>query len=473
MNELGALAVLPSLLAIVLAVWTRQVFVSLIGGIWLGCSLLAASPVAGLADSIDRVVAVLSSAGDARVIIFTLCVGGFIALIEASGGVRGFVNWLEHRRWANSPKQSQWLAWMIGVFIFIESNITVLVAGTTAKPLFDRFKVSREKLAYIIDSTSAPICILIPFNAWGAFNLGLLDGAGVEDPLSVFISAVLLNLYAITAVVIAALVITFDINIGPMAKAEALARASVADEEQADLNTSRVEDVTAPLVSGPGFASNMLLPILVLVLAMPLGLWITGKGDLIEGSGSTSVLWAVLSATLVAGTMLWWRARGAVSFESISQRYFYGAGKMVPVALILMLALALGAVSRELQAGAYIASLVKDSLPMVVLAPVLFLIASAVAFAIGSSWGTFALMIPLAVQASSVVGIPVELLIAAVLSGGVFGDHASPISDTTVIASMAADVDHIEHVRTQLPYALIAGVISVVGFFLLSLFMIA
>jgi len=464
MQDLGVLSVLPSLLAIVLAVWTRQVFVSLIGGIWLGCTLLLMNPLAGLSLALDKTIGVLSSAGDARVIVFTLCVGGLIALLEYSGGVRGFVAWLERRQWANSPKQAQCLAWVIGVVIFIESNITVLVAGTTARPLFDRFKVPREKLAYIIDSTSAPICILIPFNAWGAFNLGLLSGSGVEQPLSVFVSAIFLNLYAITAVVMTGLVIAFDINIGPMRRAKAC-QSVMPEPIHAELRFDHSSG--SNIDSSKQGAALMLLPLLVLILAMPIGLWLTGDGNLMTGSGSKSVLAAVLLAAVVAAIMI--MAKGLAGAGDIINEYMRGAGKLVPVAAILLLALALGGISKELEAGTYIAGLLKDNLPSYALLPMLFLVAAAVAFAIGSSWGTFAIMIPIAISAATVMELAPAAFVAAVLSGGIFGDHASPISDTTVISSMAADVDHIEHVRTQLPYALIAAGLSAIGFLLMGL----
>ncbi len=479
MQELGVAVLLPSLLAIVLAIWTRKVFVALIAVIWLGCYLLGGNPITAIADSIDRVVKVLSSAGDARVVLFTLCVGGLIALIEANGGLRAFVSWLEAKRWGQSRKQAQGLAWFSGVLIFIESNITVLVAATTAKPLFDRFKISRAKLAYIIDSTSAPICILIPFNAWGAFNLGLLSGAGVEDPLSVFFQAILLNFYAIFAVLLAAAVIALDLNWGPMKASEQAAQNTEFNNTELNHAQALGASQEAPLTAGDakGGVSDatrlettsaasplaMLLPVLTLILVMSLGLWITGDGDLRQGSGSTSVLWAVLAASTVAASFMWRQQK------VMSEADFSGAGKMVPVALVLMLALALGAISRELQAGDYLAQVLQGSMPKALLLPVVFLLASAVAFAIGSSWGTFSLLIPLAVPLAASLDLPLAALVAAVLSGGVFGDHASPISDTTVISSMAAEVDHIEHVRTQLPYALLAALAAMLGFLFIGL----
>lgn len=219
------ISILPPVLAIVLAIASRQVYLSLAGGIWLGWTILNDWNVgAGLGAAIESTVTVLGSPGDARTIMFTLVIGALIATIEASGGVSGFVHWLERNRWVTGGRRAQLLAWVIGVVVFIESNITVLVAGSVARPLFDRYRTSREKLAYIIDSTSAPICILIPLNAWGAYNLGLLESVGVEGALGVFLQSILYNYYAFAAVLIALGVILFKWDVGPMKAAEARAR---------------------------------------------------------------------------------------------------------------------------------------------------------------------------------------------------------------------------------------------------------
>jgi tetracycline resistance efflux pump len=221
MQEPTWVSVLPPLLAIGLAIATRQVYLSLASGVWLGWTILAGwNPLAGIAGAIDGSVSVLGDAGNARVILFTLVIGALIATVEASGGVRGFVAWVEHRRFVTNGRRAQLLAFMVGVVIFIESNITVLVAGAIGRPLFDRFRVSRERLAYIIDSTSAPICILIPLNAWGAYVLGLLNESGVENPLGAFVASIPLNFYALAAVLLTLGSILFNIELGPMKRAD-------------------------------------------------------------------------------------------------------------------------------------------------------------------------------------------------------------------------------------------------------------
>lgn len=468
MTEPTWTSVLPPLLAIALAIVSRQVIPSLFAGIWLGWwQLGGANPLGALAAAIEGCIAVLGDAGDARVIAFTLVIGAMIATMEHSGGVRGFVDWLERRRWVTTPRRAEWLAWVTGIVVFIESNVTLLVAGAVARPLFDRFRISRERLAYLIDSTSAPVCILIPLNAWGAFNLGLLESTAVADPLTTFVTAIPLNLYALAAVALAALSIATGWNPGPMARAEERTRGG-------RLLWPGATPMVDPALLGAQAAGErmaspafMLAPILVMVITVPLGLTITGDGNPAAGSGSTSVLWGVLAGLATVWVMALVRQRRRVDeLMNVSLR---GAGGLLPVALILLLALALGDVTRALGTGEFVARAVSDNVPAALLPALIFAAAAFTAFSIGSSWGTFAIMIPVAIPIALTLGEPPALLLAAALSGGVFGDHASPISDTTVVASMAAATDHIDHVRTQLPYALAAGAAALAGFLVLGM----
>jgi len=465
MMEPTWISVLPPVLAIALAIWTKQVYLSLAGGAWFAWTILEGwNPFAGVASTIEATVGVFD--GDAEVILFTLVIGALIATIEASGGVRGFVTLLEENRWVDSPRRAQLLAWGTGVVIFIESNITVLVAGAISRPLFDRYKCSREKLAYIIDSTSAPICILIPMNAWGAYNLGILEGLGVENALTVFLQAIVLNFYAIAAVLIVFVVIVWGIDIGPMKKAEARTRAGqvlwpdatpMIDEEV--LSPEPIEGVSPSAV-------NMVAPIAAMVLFMPVSLYITGKGVLREGSGSTSVLWSVLMGLAVAWVLL--LSKRAFTVDALVKVALKGAGALVPLALILTLALALGDVIEALGTGRYVAQVTAGTMPNFIYLPLVFLVSAGIAFSTGTSWGTFAIMLPIAVPAALTLGLPLPPFVAASLAGGIFGDHCSPISDTTIISSMAAATDHIDHVRTQLPYALLGGAIAAVCFAILG-----
>ena len=461
-------SVIPPLLAIGLAIATRQVILSLSIGLWMGAWLLGSgNPLAAIPKAIDAVINVFTDPGDTRVLVFTLVIGGLIATIEKLGGVRGFIHLLQEKKWVTGSGRAQWLAFGTGVAVFIESNITLLIAGAISRPLFDRYRVSREKLAYIIDATSAPICVLIPLNAWGAVIVSLLASSGIENPIDVFIGAILLNFYAIFAVLVCALVIWSDFDIGPMRAAQKRTAEGrflwpnatpMVDPSLIEAEQSRQPQDSAKL---------MLLPVLALVLSMPLGLFITGEGDLTAGSGSTSVLWAVLIALGVAWAIVLGSRRATL--ETLMQLFLKGAGGLLPVAMILLFSLALGDVANALGTGVFVAQLAQETIPSALLLPLLFLLSAFIAFSIGSSWGTFAIMIPLAMQIVAALDMNASVFLAAVLSGAVFGDHASPISDTTVVASMAAATDHIDHVRTQLPYALISAGLATVAFFVSGL----
>ena len=462
-------SLLPPVLAIGLAIWTRQVYLSLAAGIWLAYTILSGwNPLAGLGAAIDGLVMVFEDAGNTRVLLFTLVIGALIATVEAGGGVRGFIEMLERKGWANTPRGARLLSFLVGVVIFIESNITVLVAGAVSRPVFDRQNRSREMLAYLIDSTSASICILIPLNAWGAYILGLLNEQGIEDPLRLFVSSIPYNVYALAAVGLAAFVAVTGWAFGPMKRAEARAERGERFAPGAAPDVDESALVPAPLGKIPPRTLNMLLPLGVMVVAMPLGLLVTGDGNLLDGSGSTSVLWAVLAGLLVAWVLM--LAQRGMSVEELTTTGLKGAGGMLGMAFVLLLALALGSVTRDLGAGLYVAGGISGSgMGPSLLLPLVFLTGAFVAFSTGTSWGTFAIMIPIAVPAAAALGLPLAPFLAASLAGGIFGDHASPISDTTIVSSLAAATDHISHVRTQLPYALLAGGVSIVGFALIGL----
>ncbi len=390
--------------------------------------------------------------------MFTFVIGAVIATVQASGGFTGFVDWVERRQWVDSPRRARLMAWLLGVVIFIESNITVLVAGSVSRPLFDRFRISREKLAYLIDSTSAPICVLIPFNAWGAYILGILAGLQVADPILVFGGSILFNFYAILSVILAFAVAYAGWAWGGMRSAESrvaggtlLRAGSVPAMDTDHLVPDSVEEAKPR-------ARNMVVPIVTLIALMPIGLLITGEGDITRGAGATSVLWAVLGSLAIAWIML--LAQRTMDLDTLTRVGLRGAGGLVGLAIVLLLALALGNVTREMGTGVYVAGLVEGVFPPYLLLPLTFLVAGGIAFATGTSWGTFAIILPISVPTAMVLGLPLAPFVAASLSGGIFGDHSSPISDTTIISSMAAAVDHIDHVRTQLPYALSAGAVA-------------
>ncbi len=464
MDTYGWLSILPPVLAILMAIKTRQVYPSLILGIWLGWTIIYGwNPLAGLIHTVDTLVAVFKDADNTRVILFSALIGAVITFTQYSGGMKGFVNWIIGKGLVKTRKSAGLMAWFLGVIIFIESSICVLVSGAVSRPIFDRLKISREKLSYILDSTSAPKCVLIPLNAWGAFVLGLLAAQGIQDPVRVFISSIPLNFYAITALALVLVVILYGKDIGPMKKAEKRVR------EEGKL----LRDGAEPLISEDvvmfekkeGISPrpiNMVLPVAVMVLMMPVVLFISGKGNLMEGSGSVSVLWAVICG--IAAGAISYRVQGIMKAKEITDTFMKGVGGMVPLASLMILAFAIGDTCEALGTGPFVARAAESALNPGLIPAIMFVVSSFIAFSTGTSWGTFAIMIPIAVHMINLIGLHPGLVIASVLGGGVFGDHCSPISDTTIISSMAAATDHIDHVRTQMPYALLAGMVSLLLF---------
>lgn len=454
------LSVLPPLVAIFTAIVSKQVFLSLFAGIWLGWIVLdGGHPIAGLRDAIQACVDVFKDEGNTRVIAFSAMVGSLLAFTQRSGGVTGFVNWVTERGYVKSPRGAQILAWLVGLGIFVESSITCLVAGAIARPLFDRFRLSREKLAYLVDSTSAPVCILIPMNGWGAFVMSLLVAQGVAAPINVLIGTIPLNFYSLLAVLYALYISLTGRDWGPMARAERRARETgkvLRDGAEPLVST---EVLTLPAKEGLApRARNMIVPLLVMLLMIPVGLSVTGKGNLMAGSGSTSVLWAVMAATALAGAM--YLAQRMFTLGESMDLFFKGMGGLMPLALLMMFAFAIGATCGKLETGRYVAGLAQGLLSPALVPFILFWVSCFISFATGTSWGTFAIMLPIGVPMVNVLGSHLALTVASVLAGGVFGDHCSPISDTTIISSMSAGSDHIDHVNTQLPYAVAMAVIA-------------
>ena len=465
-NDPQWFSILPPIIAIILAIKTKQVIPSLFAGIWIGCFLLnELDPITGLAESFESIINVFSDSGDTKVLIFTLLIGALINTIEKSGGVSGFVKFLENRKWVHTKLRAQMLAWFTGIVIFIESNITLLVAGSVSRPLFDRYRISREKLAYLIDATSAPVCVMVPLNAWTAVIIGLVASTGVDNAFEIFIRSIPYNLYAITAIILALFFIIKQIDIGPMRAAEARTQNGQItwQENHVEAEVTDKEEDSASQKD----AIFMIVPILTMTFAMPAGLFLTGAGDIMKGSGSTAIFWSICAALFVCWCMLLSKKKANVN--DLMKLFMEGAGNLLPIACILLMALALGDIAKLLGTGPYVAGVAGANVPVIFLAPLVFLVSGFIAFSVGSSWGTFAIMIPIAMSIAATLDLSTSLMLGAALSGGIFGDHASPISDTTVVASMAAGTDHIEHVRTQLPYALIAGTISVIGFIILSM----
>jgi len=501
-QTMGFWSVLPPLIAIGLALWTRQVFLALAVGIWFGYLILTGwHPLKGTLETLNAFVTVLTDTGNARLIIFTIIIGPLIALVQRSGGVEGFVAGILRFLTKVGNKQAdkgnrrivESIAALTGIVLFIESNISLFTVGTLYRPIFDKLKIPREKLAYIADSTSAPTNILIPFNAWGAYIMGLLIVVGYSEPFPVLVKSIAYNFYPMLTILLVFFVIWSGKDWGDMKKAET--RAAKTGKILRDGAIPMMDDSVSMLEakdSIPHRAFNMYIPIATMVVLMPTFLIYTGwtkaaakateiakqvGGEPISGmklywsalsmgSGSAAVLYAASFAILTA--MVLYRAQGLMKITEMVELSLKAMAGMMNVALLAVLAFALNALCRDLGTGLYMAEVASGFITPALVPAIVFVIAGIIGFSTGTSWGTFAIMIAVAVPLAQNMGVNPHMAIAAALGGGVFGDHCSPTSDTTIIASMATANDHIDHVRTQIPYALIAGGATVMMYLVLG-----
>ncbi len=438
-------------MAIALALYTKNIILSLSGGIFLGLFFLHDfSIISAVGSTFDLFVSLLSEAWILKTLAFAVLVGSVMELMQKSGGINGFVSYMTgETTLVNSPRSALLVSYFIGVIIFIESSITSLIAGAVGRPLCDKEKVPHAKLAFVCDSTSAPISSLIVLNGWGALLLGLIatqvqTGTISGDNVNILLHSVAYNFYAVSALIVTFLAVWFNINIGPMKNAK----------PSLDKGSLHVNSKVS--------MSYMIIPILLMITFVFMFLYITGKGDMLKGSGSSSIFYTMLATLMVM--FIYYIGTKNMSAKTYTKSAYIGAKKLFPIAMILLFAFAIGEVTVDLKTGQYLASLASDNLSVFLLSGVIFLLSSIISFSTGTSWGTFSIMVPIAVPMAVGMDTDVALAIGAVISGGVFGDHCSPISDTTIISSLASDCEVIEHVKTQLPYALISGAVALVLF---------
>jgi len=440
----GYLPLLPPVLALVVAIWTRNVFWALGSAIWVSeLIIVGGNPLLGLLATVERGADVFSSDYSTRVILFCLIIGALIAFMQRSGGVAALVDKLVAARLADTRRKASFVTALTGSVLFMDTNVSLLSTGIMGRPLFDRLKMSRERLAYIIDATCAPISVLVVINGWGAYLLGLLANENIANPLPILIATIPLNFYAILTLIGVFATVFSDRTFGSLKTAD-----EAAGMAQHSAETLSREDPK-------GKARYMAVPLGVMVFGTLGLMWWTGQGNIMAGEGAKSVLWAVVLACLAAFALL--RLDGGWKTDKLIDMGFSGMNDLLPAVAVIFLSFALGNSLGALGTGALVAKMA-DGFPVPFLMPaVLFVAAGITSFATGTSWGTYGILVPIALPVAIGLGIPLPLALAAVMGGGVFGDHCSPISDTSIVASFASGCDHISHIRTQLPYALLAA----------------
>ena len=463
MNFIGTgWALLPAVVAIVLALKTKEVYISLFIGIFIGALLFNDFHLFKAILSVFEVMMErLSSTWNIGILIFLVFLGIIVALMTRAGGSQAYGNWAT--RTIKNQKMALLSSFGLGVLIFVDDYFNCLTVGSVMRDICDRFKISRAKLAYIIDATAAPICIIAPISSWAAAVTGYTTG----DGFTLFLQTIPFNLYALLTIVMVLCVIFFDINIGKMKEHEQAARQGDVFNGKCDYGKAQEMEV-----SDKGKVYDLVLPVIFLIVSCILCMVYTG-GFFDGVPFVTAFSQCDASLGLVIGSFLTlifmfllYMPRKVITYNDFTQCIPQGFKMMVPAMTILTLAWTLGSfVSVQLEAGVFVQEMLNTyNIPLFILPPVLFLVATGLAFSTGTSWGTFAILIPIVTDIFASGSSMLVISIASILAGAVCGDHVSPISDTTIMASAGAQCNHVYHVSTQLPYAMVVAISCFAGY---------
>lgn len=469
-------AFLPALIAIVLALVTKQVYVSLFFGIFVGAFMYAGFDPLKAMFTLYQVMSEKVGA-NTPIIVFLVVLGILVVLMQKSGGAKAYGEWAGRKISSKSGALAATAG--LGCLIFVDDYFNCLTVGSVMRPVTDKFKISRSKLAYIIDATAAPICIIAPISSWAAAVAGELEG----DGLMVFMSTIPFNVYALLTIVMVFALCYFKFDFGKMKKNDLLAEQTGDVHAGVPMESSTNEEIS---VNANGKVRYLLIPVLILIACCIGGMlytgffynWDTGligselqSANIIEAfsncdAGMSLAIGSTIALIIIA---IYYMFTKAVSFKDITGSFTDGFKAMVPAILILTFAWSLsgimGAKGGYLDAQAFVQdNLANSAFPQFLFPAIFFILAGAIAFATGTSWGTFGVLVPIAVTILGGSGTLTILTVSATLGGAVFGDHISPISDTTILASAGAECNHVEHVNTQLPYASVVAIIAAISY---------
>ena len=448
--QYGFLSLVPPLLTIILALTTKNVFLALFIGIMTGSFVLNAfSPLVSINAGIYSIVDSMSQ-GNTIIIASCLFVGAVIHLMERSGGIEGFVNVVvKNKGYIKTKRGANLFTWLLGLAIFTSGSLSCMVTGAVSRPVNDALKVPHEKAAFLVHTTSTPWCVLFPFSGWLASMAGYLVSGGVPEAESVamLFKSLGFNFYCIMAIVLCLVISLTQKDFGPMAAAEKRAAETGLLDDSAHAAKAEVEAATS---GAKPRACNLLAPIGVLIVVVFAALLITGNGDITQGAGMQALIWAVVASLLTILTMT--VVQKVFTLEEAISEMFKGMGHMLPIAFILLFGFTMGTVVKGLDTGSYLSFLFQRFLSPALLPALTFLIAVLISFATGTSMGTMAIMAVIALPMAFDMGISIPLVAGAMFGGSIFGDHASPISDTTIMTCSTTGCDIIDHIKTQFPY---------------------
>jgi Na+/H+ antiporter NhaC len=454
MTEPGLSSLAPVIATLFAALYLRNVLVGLFVGVVVAALMVSDSGVLMFLPSLvrDHLVPEVADSYNASVLVLLAFIGGFVKLVETSGGGTAFARAAVH--WVSTKARAQVGAWFGGIAIFFSDLGTPLIVGPVFQPLVDRLRVSRQKLAFILDSTSSPVAILIPFIGWGVFIMSVIASAFESSGIAInewdaFVAAIPYQFYAWLAIAIVPMLTFLRFDYGPMADAEEKAG------DNAFLSSTSDE-------VGDNKAKPILIWLPLAILGAALFTILGAHGFPFEQVSGPDFRAGLSAAYLLAAITLFLlliRLGVKTTTESFAD-YIRGMSGMMPIAATLVLAWTLGDLSETLGTGAYVAEIARDGVPGWLVPAVIFVLAAIISFATGSSWGTIVIMMPLAIPAAVATGADLSVTIGAVLSGGLFGDHSSPISETTILSSTGAGTTPLAHFQTQMPYAVTNGIIA-------------
>jgi len=490
------LSIIPPLVAIVLALLVREVIISLFTGIFLGAWILNGFTFSGLVSGFFRVCdtyikGAIADPDHVAIVLFSMLIGGMVAIISRNGGMAGVVKGLA--KYANNARNSQLVTWFLGIAIFFDDYANTLIVGNTMRPVTDKFRVSREKLAYIVDSTAAPVAAVAFITTWIGAELGYIEdaaqGLGIQEgAYSMFLNSLSYAFYPVLTLGFILMLVLRNRDYGPMLAAENRSRTTgqlFRKDALAEIDNDDLEDFE-PIDDKRTYWWTAVIPVAVVILGTLGGLLFTGWNDAVWADSSLS-FFGKLSQTIgdsdSYSALIWSSTLAVISaiiltmihkimrIQTIMETMVSGFKSMLPAIIILVLAWALASLTSDLHTADYLTSIAEGRIAPSFLPMITFLLGAFIAFSTGSSWGTMAILYPIILPTtwavSQAAGLPTEEImpifynvISCVLAGSVLGDHCSPISDTTILSSLASSCNHIDHVRTQLPYALTVGFVS-------------
>jgi Na+/H+ antiporter NhaC len=475
MENYGILSILPPLVAVVLAMKYKNVLVALFAGSFVG--MLAVyhwNPMTAVVAVIKEYILVQAADSyNSNLLVMMVFIGGFVGVVTYSGGARAFAE--KAVAWISSRARAQVATWLAGILVFFSDSASPMLVGSIFQPITDRMRVSREKLAWLLDTTASPVCILVPFIGWGIYIQGLIQKEYAalniaESEWTVFLQAIPFQFYAIGALAMVPLVAYLGFEFSAMYKAEKRTR-ETGVPYWPEANISRVFTDIEEEPGAPKARASMIVVPLVILFACLFGLLVPFgfpmkkvPGPMLRTALCTGYFLGALSCVAL---MVHFKVK---TLKEAYRMYMKGAGEMMFILMILVLAWSLGSVCKTLGTAKYIVSLAQGNIPGWSVPAILFLTGALISFATGSSWGTFAILMPLGIPMAHALGGSLLVSIGAVLSGGLFGDHCSPISDTTILSSMGAACDHIDHVRTQIPYAATVALASLMSYIIAGIF---